>query len=37
MKKLLLISALLIFACSFGQGGQLHANDTAIDQDGNNF
>jgi len=37
MKKLLLLSALLIFACSYGQGEQLYADGTATDQDGNSF
>jgi len=37
MKKLLLISALFIFACSYGQGEQLYADGTATDQDGNTF
>ena len=37
MKKLYLLSALLIFACSYGQGEQLYADGTATDQDGNSF
>ncbi|MDB4094212.1 fibrobacter succinogenes major paralogous domain-containing protein [Flavobacteriaceae bacterium] len=37
MKKLFLLSALLIFACSYGQGEQLYADGTATDQDGNTF
>ena len=37
MKKLLLLSAFLIFACSYGQGEQLYADGTATDQDGNSF
>ena len=37
MKKLLLLSALLIFACSYGQGEQLYADGTATDQNGNSF
>ena len=37
MKKLLLLSAFLIFACSYGQGEQLYADGTATDQDGNTF
>ena len=37
MKKILLLSAFLIFACSYGQGEQLYADGTAIDQDGNSF
>jgi uncharacterized protein (TIGR02145 family) len=37
MKKLILLSALLIFACSYGQGEQLYADGTATDQDGNSF
>mgnify|MGYP001018280603 CR=1 FL=1 len=37
MKKLLLPSAFLIFACSYGQGEQLYADGTATDQDGNSF
>ena len=37
MKKLLLLSALLIFACGYGQGEQLYADGTATDQNGNSF
>jgi len=37
MKNLLLLSALLIFACSYAQGEQLYADGTATDQDGNTF
>ena len=37
MKKPLLLSALLILACSYGQGEQLYADGTATDQDGNSF
>ena len=37
MKKLLILSAFLIFACSYGQGEQLYADGTATDQDGNTF
>ena len=37
MKKLLLLYALLIFACGYGQGEQLYADGTATDQDGNSF
>ena len=37
MKKLLLLSAFLIFAYSYGQGEQLYADGTATDQDGNSF
>ena len=37
MKKLLLLSALLIFACGFSQGDQLYADGVATDQDGNQF
>ena len=37
MKKRLLLSALLIFACSYGQGEQLYADGTATDQNGNSF
>lgn len=37
MKKGLLLSALLIFACSYGQGKQLYPDGTATDQDGNSF
>ena len=37
MNKLLLLSALLVFSCSYGQGEQLYADGTATDQDGNSF
>ena len=37
MQKLLFLSALLIFACSYGQGEQLYADGTATDQDCNSF
>ena len=37
MRKILLISALLIFVCGYGQGEQLYADGTATDQDGNSF
>ena len=37
MKKLLLLSAFLIFAYSYGHGEQLYADGTATDQDGNSF
>jgi uncharacterized protein (TIGR02145 family) len=37
MKNLLLLSALLIFACSYAQGEQLYADGTSTDQDGNTF
>ena len=37
MKKLISLSALFIFAVSYGQGEQLYANGTATDQDGNSF
>ena len=37
MKKLLLLSALLIFACGFCQGEQLSTDGVATDQDGNEF
>ena len=37
MKTLYLLSALLIFACGYGQGEQLYADGTATDQDGNSF
>ena len=37
MKKLLLLSALLIFSFVFGQGEQRYADGTATDQDGNTF
>ncbi len=37
MKKLLFLSALLIFAFGYGQGEQLYADGTATDQDGNSF
>ena len=37
MKKLISLSALFIFAVSYGQGEQLYANGTATDQGGNSF
>ena len=37
MKKIFLLTALLIFACSYGQGEQLYADGTATDQNGNSF
>ena len=38
MKNILcLFLAVIIFACSFGQGEQLYADGTATDQDGNSF
>jgi uncharacterized protein (TIGR02145 family) len=37
MKNYILLFALLIFACSYGQGEQLYADGTATDQDGNTF
>jgi len=37
MKRILILSALLIFACGYGQGEQLYADGTATDQDGNSF
>jgi uncharacterized protein (TIGR02145 family) len=37
MKKIILLSALLIFACGFSQGDQLYADGVATDQDGNQF
>ena len=37
MRKLLLLSTLLIFVCGYGQGEQLYADGTATDQDGNSF
>mgnify|MGYP000102804080 CR=1 FL=1 len=36
-KTFLFFSAILIFACSYGQGEQLYADGTATDQDGNSF